>query len=109
MSQVCRFRVDSSVSPYTLERYEQCGGMWFGGGEWERLRANPAEHRVLDWDVNEMLAVAALKDAVERDAMVAQYGEVLVKQLEWLADALRPFDDKGRALSYLRLRMAEQA
>lgn len=94
--------------PYTLERCAECGGMWFDGGEWERLRANPQEHRVLDWDAAEMLAVAALKEAVERDAMLAQYGEVLVKQLEWVADALRPFDDKVKALNYLRLRMAGQ-
>lgn len=94
--------------PYTLERCAQCGGMWFDSGEWERLRANPEEHRVLDWDVNEALTVAALKDAVERDAMIAHYGEVLVKNVEWLADALRRFDDREKALNYLLLRLAGQ-
>lgn len=93
--------------PYSLERCVQCGGMWFDGGEWERLRKNPEEHHVLDWSATELLAVAALKEAVERDTMIAAYGQVLVEQLEWLADALRPFDDKTKALNYLRLRMAE--
>ncbi len=93
--------------PYSLERCAQCGGMWFDGGEWERLRTNPQDHRVLDWDLSETLAVAALKDVVERDALVARYGEALVGQLETLADALRSSEDSAKALAYLRLRLAE--
>jgi Zn-finger nucleic acid-binding protein len=96
-----RAKVDVD-DPFYLERCGRCGGIWFDGGEWQKLASTHLVFHLRDlWDPGfqrKMIREKAEKH--HRDHLVASIGADVVTELETLADKLKQNPHGSEAVAY---------
>jgi Zn-finger nucleic acid-binding protein len=96
-----RAKVDVD-DPFYLERCSRCGGIWFDGGEWEKLASTHLVVHLRDlWDpLFQRRMIRERTEKHHRDHLAAGLGEPVVAGLDQLADTLKEHPLGSAAVAY---------
>ena len=103
---LARARVEAD-EPFYLERCATCLGVWFDGGEWERLASLQLEKNLADlWDPERRRQrVQARLEEGHRARMIALLGAELVTRIDTLVEAVEASSARSEAAGYLAQRL----
>lgn len=103
---LARARVETA-EPFFLDRCPTCSGIWFDGGEWQRLSSLHLERNLADlWDPERRRQRhAARLEEGHRGRMVALVGGDLVAEMDAILDAVARSPAPHEAAGYLSQRL----